>query len=91
MKDSKIQLPTLGELTAELIRVKRYTFPDPDVEEVQVTLGFDDEGYALQTGCNQFEGVAYGYRNWAVSEIWRRSNCREVARDLLSQASEVSA
>jgi hypothetical protein len=98
MKDSKLQLPTHEALTTELVRLvqlfnQRGDFADaPD--GIDITLGADETGYALQTGDNSFTGAAYGFRFWGVSAVdteYTREDCANVATELLDEVSELYA
>lgn len=65
--------------------------PDDHLPGIQVTLGADcedREGWAVQTGDNSFTGSAYGFAYWGVSALYRRTNCRELARELIEQIAE---
>ena len=47
--------------------------------------------WSYQTGDNSFTGGAYGHPDWAVVSLYRRSNCTELARDVINQLAELSA
>ena len=92
----KIMCPSIVELATELTRLKKFIEDDyiayeDDLPGMDVTLGCSDKGYALQTGDNSFSGVAYGHRHWGVSRLYRRSNCRELAKELIDQVRELAA
>jgi hypothetical protein len=42
----------------------------------------------IQTGDNSYSGVAYGYTYWAVEVLTRRSNTRELARQLIEELAD---
>ena len=57
---------------------------------MQVTIGATvaEDGtlnWSYQTGDNSYSGGAYGHPNWGVISLYRRSNCRELAADAVSQ------
>lgn len=86
----KLQLPTIANLAKELTSIKQYICDDyiqegDDLPSIQVTLAADETGFALQTGDNSYSGSAYFYKLWGVGSIYRRSNCRELAKDLIEQ------
>ena len=96
----KVQLPSIKELAKELAQIKRtidwsdigasYGSYDGDFEpSLQITLGFDDSGYALQTGDNCFTGCAYGYKYWSVDYLHKHSNCLSLAKDIIRYAREL--
>lgn len=61
---------------------------------ISVTIGFTpsdkdrDRSWGYQTGDNSFTGGAYGHQHWGVVSLYRRSNSRELARDLADQIAE---
>jgi hypothetical protein len=91
-----MKLPTLTEL-AELVRsIKRdigddyQAFENDDTPGIQLTIGCDEEGnWDYQTGDNSYSGAAYHYPHWAVVGVYRRSNSKEVARDIRDQLAEL--
>lgn len=64
---------------------------------MQVTIGFtpatDDRDcyWDYQTGDNSYTGGAYGHANWAVVDLHRRSNSRELAKDCADQIADCLA
>jgi hypothetical protein len=92
----KPKLPTIKELAA-LVRAVKADIDDDyrafDGDEgpgIQLTIGWDPEDgdWSFQTGDNCYTGGAYGYPIWAVQGVYRRSNSREVARDLIAELAE---
>lgn len=93
--------PLIKDLRALIIELKAEIMDDfrgssyegPGAEEssvpsMDVTIGArmdDKDNWNYQTGDNSYTGGAYGYPYWAVTEITRRSNSTEVARDLQDQ------
>ena len=61
---------------------------------ILVTIGADlnDDGFftwGFQTGDNSYTGGAYGFPHWAVVGLYRRSNCRHLAKEVVEQVSQV--
>lgn len=53
---------------------------------IQLTIGYTDkENWSYQTGDNSFMGAAYHHRYWGVVQVYRRSNSKELADDILQQ------
>ena len=101
---SAIKFPTIKELSA-LIRSIKTDIPrgagaadyiDTDNGDtspsIDLTIGHSPEtgAWSYQTGDNSYTGGAYGHPNWAVTRVYRRSDSRELARDLISQLSELT-
>lgn len=66
---------------------------DDTLPGMLVTIGAQVEtdgsfSWNYQTGDNSYTGGAYGYPNWAVIYLYRRSNCQELAQDAVMQISE---
>lgn len=96
-----MKLPTIKEIAA-LVRYVKAQVPkdDPDYiadEEdkpgIDLTIGVDVEtgDWSYQSGDNSYMGGAYGYRDWGVTRVYRSSNSRDVARDLIEQVAEQGA
>lgn len=91
----KTQKPSIKALASELAYLKKQigddyrAFEDDDEPGMQVTLACDETGYALQTGDNSYHGSAYGHQHWAVAGLYRSSNSRDVAKELLSQVDDL--
>ena len=65
--------------------------PDDHLPGMQVTIGWNEDGdWSWQTGDNSYTGGAYGYPHWAVISLYRRSNCKDLAEDIIDQLKEVS-
>lgn len=68
--------------------------PDDTTPGIQVTIGFTptsedkDCSWSYQTGDNSFTGGAYGHAHWAVINLYRRSNSRELAKDAANEIAE---
>jgi hypothetical protein len=92
------KLPTISELS-ELVRAVKQSicddyqaFENDETPGIQLTVACDDEGsWDYQTGDNSYSGAAYFYPHWAVVGVYRRSNSKEVARDIQDQLSEALA
>lgn len=82
---------------SEILRsLKRYidddmTGEDSTVPYMDVTLAWsgDKDDWTVQSGDNSFSGSAYFYRHWAVGTLQRRTNTRELARELIDEAYEL--
>jgi hypothetical protein len=91
-----IQLPTKDALVTELERLKNYIHDDciqvdDDGASLELTLGADDKGFAMQTGDNSYTGAAYSFRHWAVAYLYKDSDCIELAEYMLDQLLELSS
>lgn len=77
-----------------LIELKKYITDESRASEedelpsILVTVGADSRGWNYQIGDNSYKGDAYGYLDWGVASLYRRSNCREVADDIFNQLEE---
>ena len=65
--------------------------PDDSVPYVDVTIGctFDfAEGcitWSFQTGDNSYTGGAYSHSEWFTTSVLSRSNCKDLAKDLIEE------
>ena len=66
-------------------------FEDDNIPGIQLTVGCDDtmSDWSYQTGDNSYTGGAYSYPHWAVVGVYRNSNCRELAADILDQLQDL--
>lgn len=95
----KAKLPTIKEIYPLVLAVKRdiadeyRAFEETDQPSIQLTVGWSDVtgGWSYQTGDNSYTGGAYGYPHWGVVGVYRTSNCREVAKDIIQQLGELSS
>lgn len=73
------------------ISVEYRAFYDDEIPGIQLTIGYNPESgeWAFQTGDNSYTGSAYHYPDWAVVGVYRRSNCRELASEIISQLEEL--
>lgn len=62
---------------------------DDEVPGMLVTIGAepgeDGISWGYQTGDNSYTGGAYGFQHWAVIYLYRRSNCKALAKDAVEQ------
>lgn len=85
------------QLVADLALIKEeisdefQAFEGDEEPGIQYTLACNDDGsdYTRQTGDNSFTGPAYHYPHWGVAGVYRDSVLADVARDLISQLSEL--
>ena len=61
---------------------------DDTLPGMQITIGVsaDLTEWSYQTGDNSYTGGAYGFPYWGVGVLYRRSNSRNVARDIVDDA-----
>lgn len=93
---NKAKTPTIKELASLVRHVKAYisddyrAFEEDEEPGIQLTIGWNAEtgSWSYQTGDNSYTGSAYHYPIWAVAGVYRRSNSREVARDLIDELLE---
>ena len=93
-----MKLPTIKVL-AELVSGIKSTiaddyraFEDSDEPSIQLTVGIDNAGdWDYQTGDNSYSGAAYHYPHWAVTAVYRNSNCREVAKEIREELANLLA
>ena len=84
-------MPTIKELSSLLVSLKAYiqddfrASDDDTLPGMQVTISTDGESWNYQTGDNSFSGACYGDPHWAVIYLYRRSNCRDLARDAVNE------
>ena len=81
------------ELRKLLIALKadirdEYRVDPDDLPGVDVTIGTtaDCSNWTYQTGDNSFSGGAYSYPFWGVGRLCRRSNCTELAAQIVADA-----
>lgn len=93
MKTPKIKdIEALLKSLKPQIRDDYRAFQDDEIPGMQVTVGADDDGrWNYQTGDNIYTGGAYAFPYWGVVGLYRRSNCRELAKDIVSQIAESMA
>ena len=88
--------PTIKALAQALADSKK-CINDSDVRDddtapsIDVTLAVGENGHALQLGDNSYTGSAYSFPHWGVSTLYRRTNCRDLAKGLLEQCRDLAA
>jgi len=88
--------PTIKEL-AELVSAVKSTIEpdfraseDDSLPSILLTVAVSEDGsWDYQTGDNSYFGGCYFHPHWAVVSIYRRSNCRATARNILEQWQEL--
>lgn len=96
-----MELPLIKDL-AELIKQLKPTIGDEyrasefdsedDLPSMLLTVGWSAESgdWSWQTGDNSYTGGAYFYPTWATVAIYRRSDSKELARDIRNQLYEAT-
>jgi hypothetical protein len=91
-----MKAPNTKDIAALVRSIKRDIDPDCRAYEddktpgILLTVGADDSGdWSYQTGDNSFSGGAYGFSFWGVAAVYRRSNSRDVARDIIGQIEDL--
>lgn len=86
-----MKTPTVRELST-LIRHLKTQILDEYIQEgdtlpsITLTIGVSPDGYwGWQSGDNSYSGAAYPHPFWGVVDVYRRSDSRELARDLIEQ------
>lgn len=96
----KYKTPTIKEITGLLIYLKKnirddyraFDDEENDKPSMQVTIGASIDGsWGYQTGDNSYTGGAYEHKFWGVRALFRNSNCRELALDVLNEIEEQMA
>lgn len=90
------RLPKIKDLS-ELIRYLKPQICDDYIDEgdtlpsICLTVGADTTtgDWRYKTGDNSYTGGAYGYSDWAVVTVYRRSNSIKLARDIREQLSDL--
>jgi hypothetical protein len=87
-----MKYPTIKDLTSLVSAVKATIESDHRADEgdhlpsILLTVAISKDGsWDYQTGDNSYSGGCYFHPYWAVVSIYRRSNCRTIARDILEQ------
>lgn len=91
-----MKLPRIYEL-AELIGACKHNIDDGMIAEgdslpsIQLTVAWTPKlGWSYQTGDNSYTGGCYHYQHWAVVTIYRRSNSRSLAKDIIQQLKDLA-
>lgn len=87
----KTRFPSVAQVAAELRDVKRTTewswLRGFDQDDIDVRLQVTDDGrWDVYHGDASYDQDHRGF--WGASSLSRRSNCRELARDLLEQCKD---
>jgi len=90
------RLPKIGELTETLVGLKKLINDDGRIDSedtlpgMEVTIGWTPTtgAWDYQTGDNSLTGGAYGHPYWAVIPLYRRANCKGMAREIRDQLTE---
>ena len=88
------KLPTIKDVSALLISLKKYiaddyrAFDGDNRPGMCVTIGVNPKTgeWDYQTGDNSYSGAAYFYKHWGVGYLYRNSNCRELAKQMIDDA-----
>jgi len=95
--NAEIKYPKMIEIQSKLISLKAdidddfRAYEDDTLPGIMVTIGANNEGdWSCQVGDNSFTGAAYGYPHWAVVALYRRSNCYELACEVIDQLEELA-
>lgn len=92
-------IPSIRKDLCELFKmIKKDIGPDTLIETgdgyaqgIEVTVGctFDfDKGeitWNYQTGDNSYTGGAYGHPEWFTTSLMKRTNCKEVANEIINE------
>ena len=64
-------------------------FEESEEPSIQLTIGSTDgKDWGWQTGDNCYTGGAYGYAFWAVEGVYRDTNCRELAAEMVREVKD---
>ena len=68
------------------IRDDHRAFEDDECPGIQLTIASTDgKDWGWQTGDNCYTGGAYGYAFWSVEGVYRNTNCRELAAQMVHE------
>lgn len=85
-----MKFPSIAAVASELRHVKTYCHceepvqGDDDSGWADVRLQVMESGWSVHSGDSSYDQDHRGY--WGTSSLDRRSNCRDVARDLIEEA-----
>lgn len=93
----RVKYPNQRELTSLFVALRsdigdEYRASEEDTEpSMCVTLGFtpEDGSWDFQTGDNSYTGGAYLHPDWAVVSVYRDSNARELAKEVVEQLAQL--
>jgi hypothetical protein len=93
---TKLKYPSIAAI-AEIVKALKPRIDDDCIEDedtlpsIGLTIGYSLDGsWDYQSGDNSYSGGAYHHRYWGVVQIYRRSNSRELAKDIINQISEAT-
>lgn len=89
----KVKNLTISEVSGLVKAIKKTisddyrAYEDDDTPGILLTIGYCPEKaeWYYQTGDNSFSGGAYLCPYWGVAGVYRRSNSREIAVDIIEQ------
>jgi hypothetical protein len=62
---------------------------ESSLPSMQITVGAElrdgEIAWSYQTGDNSYTGGAYGFADWGTTDLYRRSNTKELAADITEQ------
>ena len=81
--------PTIKDVEKALKEIKKFEL-DPGISDLDVTLAWRDKEtggpeWIIQIGDNSMIGSAYFFEFWAVNTLDRRTNCHELAKNLINE------
>lgn len=84
---------SIKELSALIRAIKKEitddfrAFEDDEQPGIQLTVSTDKNGkeFSYQTGDNSFSGGCYGHPIWAFGAVYRDTNSRVLAKELIDQ------
>ena len=95
-----VKLPSIKDVAALVRHVKAqvpqsdpdYIADEDDKPGIDLTIGVNvlTGEWSWQSGDNSYTGGAYGYRDWGAPRVYRATNSRECARDLINQVAELN-
>lgn len=91
-----MKLPMIKEISRLVRAIKRdisdeyRAYEDDETPGILLTVGCDPKtgAWSYQTGDNSYTGDAYGFAYWGVAGVYRRSNSREVARQIIDEIAD---
>jgi hypothetical protein len=81
-----MKTPTIKEIT-QVVSYAKDLAKQFSEEYITMTVGFspDSGQWDYQSGDNSFSGGAYFHPIWGVVDVYKNSNCRELAKDIINQ------
>lgn len=84
-----VKMPSIKSVARELVGLKRWCEPGDD-ESIDVRLQVYDNGsWCVHSGDSSYDQDHRGH--WGCGGLTTRSNCYDVARDLIDQCAESAA